>query len=68
MGSSGVTVAALATGAAGSDLATFPGGKGANQAVAAAKLGAEVVMVSNLGDDMLKFGTFKVTLKWMKKP
>jgi ribokinase len=29
------------------------GGKGANQAVAAAKLGAEVVMVSNLGDDSL---------------
>ena len=29
------------------------GGKGANQAVAAAKLGAEVVMVTNLGDDGL---------------
>jgi ribokinase len=29
------------------------GGKGANQAVAAAKLGAEVIMVSNLGDDTL---------------
>jgi ribokinase len=29
------------------------GGKGANQAVAAAKLGAEVVMVSDLGDDTL---------------
>ena len=29
------------------------GGKGANQAVAAAKLGAEVVMVSNFGDDTL---------------
>ncbi len=29
------------------------GGKGANQAVAAAKLGAGVVMVSNLGDDTL---------------
>jgi ribokinase len=29
------------------------GGKGANQAIAAAKLGAEVVMVSNLGDDTL---------------
>ncbi len=29
------------------------GGKGSNQAVAAAKLGAEIVMVSNLGDDTL---------------
>jgi ribokinase len=29
------------------------GGKGANQAVAAAKLGAEVLMVSDLGDDTL---------------
>jgi ribokinase len=29
------------------------GGKGANQAVTAAKLGAEVVMVTNLGDDAL---------------
>ena len=29
------------------------GGKGANQAVAAAKLGSEVVMVTNIGDDTL---------------
>ena len=29
------------------------GGKGANQAIAAAKLGADVVMVTNLGDDAL---------------
>ena len=35
----------------GSDFQTFPGGKGANQAVAAAKLGAYVSMVGRLGQD-----------------
>jgi ribokinase len=35
------------------------GGKGANQAVAAAKLGAEVVMVSKVGDDMLGEGVLR---------
>lgn len=35
----------------GEDLQTYPGGKGANQAVAAAKLGGEVRLVAKLGED-----------------
>lgn len=37
----------------GGDLRRFPGGKGANQAVAAARLEAEVTLVARVGDDDL---------------
>ncbi len=35
----------------GTDFVTVCGGKGGNQAIAAAKLGADVSMIGNVGDD-----------------
>lgn len=35
----------------GGEFMTFPGGKGANQAVAAARAGGEVVFIASVGDD-----------------
>ena len=43
----------------GGDLATAAGGKGANQAVAAARLGADVAFVARVGQDMFGQGALE---------
>lgn len=56
----------------GSDLKTIPGGKGANQAVAAAKLGAKVGMVGSVGNDIYgknliaNLNTFNIDTHYIK--
>ena len=60
LGSINMDLVAVARGAAkarrdghgGREFATLPGGKGANQAVAAARLGADVRMIGRVGDDV----------------
>jgi ribokinase len=47
----------------GETFATMPGGKGANQAVAAARLGAEVSIIGCLGNDYLGDGLLEVLHK-----
>jgi len=57
----------------GGDFMMNPGGKGANQAVAAAKLGAEVYFVAKLGEDVFgaqsleNFKKEKVVTKYVKQ-
>jgi len=43
----------------GGEFFMFPGGKGANQAVAAARLGGEVSFISKVGDDMFGLQAIK---------
>ncbi len=57
----------------GTDFFMVPGGKGANQAVAAAKLGANVIFVARLGQDIYaaksleNFDTVKINAKHIKQ-
>ncbi len=57
----------------GGDFIMNPGGKGANQAVAAAKLGAEVYFVAKLGEDVFgaqlleNFKKEKVVTKYVRQ-
>ena len=43
----------------GGEFMTFPGGKGANQAVAAARAGGDVVFIASVGDDAYGTGVHK---------
>ena len=42
-----------------------PGGKGSNQAVAAAKAGVKTFFISKIGDDQFGIMAKKYTMKWV---
>lgn len=52
----------------GEDIRYIPGGKGANQAVAMAKLGADVEMFGCVGDDEAGRSLIKTWRTWEWKP
>ena len=43
----------------GGDFSMVPGGKGANQAVAAARLGGQIIFVGNVGNDVFGEGSIE---------
>ncbi len=52
----------------GASLARHPGGKGANQALAAEKLGAEVQLIGRVGDDAMAGEALALMESWSISP